>query len=798
MRGTGGAVGWLVGIVCVHTWPTLPTSGARWVCALLILLMVLAALKFKRLRPVLVILMGCCLAVLWACWRADVRLADRLHPSEDNRVSRVAVAVVSLPQVVDGGVRFIAELLAPVPPALAKRVLVDWPGACTDGCAKRVTPGQRWRMALRFRQPQARQNFFGFDAQAWLFAQGVGAIARVRGEPRLLSAPARPSLLVAVQGLRDRIRRRLLRVLKGQREAPVLVALAIGDQQGVSSADWQIFNLTGITHLVSISGSHVTLIAALGGGMLAWMWRRLRWRGRSAAERVPVRVVFVWGSLAMALLYCLIAGWGVPAQRTFFMLALMALAFGARLPVSGPQAVAWAGVAITALEPWAVLSTGFWLSFGAMAVLIAMAQVVWQAGQSREDRWSRWRALAWEMTGLQVMITLATLPVLAYLFNMVSFASLPANAWAIPMVTFVATPLALLLSVFSLLPIPDAWLWPLAWLAHQSLVLSLAPVRWLAQFSGLSWEVPTMPLPLLLLSLAGVGGALLLPVLRWRPLGWCLMLPGLLYRPPVPGEGGWQLTAFDVGQGGALLVQTRTQVLLFDTGWRFGPIDAGARVILPELRARGIRRLDYVVVSHPDIDHIGGLATLEQQRAIGRLYASGLPDGQATACRSGQAWAVDGVRFSFIHPQDDCSGQRLQGVLRNRCSCVLRVDGAWHSVLLTGDIDQAGERDMLKHGLEPVTVVTMPHHGSRTGSSPALVTMTGAAHAIAQAGHRNRFDHPAPEVVRRWQSAGAKTWVSSRDGALVFQSRAAGLMVQSARQARQRFWHLQPSPKIGH
>ena len=808
----GLTLGLTWGLVSVVSWKAEsanhpPTAASRWYRR------VASFSRSEGLRILLTAFLCVAVAMAYTAWRANTRLADGLEQNEDNKVTRVPILIVDLPEKVDGGVRFVGEVQAFAQSGqFPKRVLIDWPGACTGDCALTerfvVEPGQRWRMALRFRHAQGRMNPHGFDTVGWLFQQGIRATATVRGEPKRLdlgldlgladSDAWRPGLWV--EKLRAKIRSRMLSLLSNKREAPVMVALSIGDQQGVSAADWKIFNITGITHLVSISGSHVTLIAALGAALVSRLYGRLRWRSRLLCEQVPRRLVFVWSAVVVAFFYCLLAGWGVPAQRTFFMLVCAAAGLSGRLPLTGFQAVALAAVFMTILDPWAVLSTGFWLSFGAVSVLIVVSEQSPRWTQDAGD--SRLRVLSWTLgrtlavaTHLQVVMTMVTMPVLAYLFHQVSFASLAANAWAIPWVTFLATPLALLLSGATLLPVPDQWLMPLAWLAHETLYWSLWPVRWLASFEWMAIEVSAMPLIWLALGLVGVVATLGLPPSAWRWSGYLLMLPGLLYRPPAPLPGAWQLTVFDVGQGGAALLQTHSHTLLFDTGWRFGDVDAVSRVILPVLRAQGIKRLDRVVISHPDNDHVGGLATLQAERVIGQLLGSGIPEAQA--CRRGQHWQVDEVRLEFIHPQDDCAEKVLSGATRNRCSCVLKITGRWHSALLPGDIDEIAEGQIIamseSAGLKenPVDVMVMPHHGSRTGSSQAWVQWSGAQHAVAQAGWHNRFGHPHGEVMQRWQQQGTRTWLTASDGALVFESKPSGLRVVSLKQQRQRYWHAQ-------
>ncbi|MCD8503572.1 MAG: ComEC family competence protein [Burkholderiaceae bacterium] len=411
--------GWLIGICVAQQWRELPDDWVIYGGLVVFVALLLVAQKVSSWRhfmwPVLAVL----LAMGWVSWLAQARLADRLADHEDDKVTRVPVLVSDLPTSASDGVRFTGVLVGPVPAGLPRKFMVFWPGACTGDCSHPVEPGQQWRMALRFRFPSARLNFAGIDGESWMFAQGLRASATVRGTPRRLDQESGWQPAIWIEQLRSAIRKRLHRLLVNEREVNVMVALAIGDQQGVSPQDWQIFNLTGITHLVSISGSHVTLIAALGAAAVAGGWRRLRWRGRLMVERVPVRLVFVWAAGVLAFLYCLLAGWGVPAQRTFFMLAAGAMGLSGRIPLSGAQAVLAAGTAMTVLDPWAVLSTGFWLSFGAMVILILLAEQVAVSPKIVGSRWQVVKHTALLGARLQWIMTLAITPVTIFFVSAV-------------------------------------------------------------------------------------------------------------------------------------------------------------------------------------------------------------------------------------------------------------------------------------------------------------------------------------------------------------------------------------------
>ena len=796
----------VAGTATVQHLPALPEPGA-WLLAWLLAALACAAVLllrgrgWNRARRVAATWLGLSLGIACAVWQAQERLADALAARHHDAVSRLVVRVADLPQGDGSQWRFLADTMPDRPAGIPARLAVSWRPAPGAGASlPELEPGQVWQMALVLRRPYGLRNPDGYDAEGRAFALGIRATATVRGTPRLLEGPARFDVGIWIERIRHRVRAGMRRALGERRYAPVLIALAMGDQAGVAREDWRLFNRSGITHLVSISGMHVTLIAGLGAMLAAALWRRARWRGASLAEYLPAQVAGAAAALGVALLYCLLAGWGVPARRTFFMLAVVALAAMARLPLSPSRVLALAAAAVVLLDPWATLAPGFWLSFGAVAILLRAAAPA-AAGMAAPGWRIRLRGVLVEFGRVQTAITLGLVPLLAHLLNQVSLGSPLANAIAIPVVSFVVTPLALLCAALGALPGFDWAARAAGWLGHAVFDWTMLPVGWIGASRWAVLDVAAAPWPLLALAALGVAWALQPPGWPARAAGWLLMLPLLCWRPERPAPGFWSLAALDVGQGGAVLVETATQAWLFDTGPRHGEAaDAGERVVAPYLRARGHRRLDGLVVSHADLDHAGGLASVLAALPVDVSYASfDLPallrkqGGDAAAaplprsvrrCEAGLAWQADGVRFAFLHPPAESAARPGRG---NADSCVLLLEGHAHAALLPGDIGAAQERRMAPD-LPRIDVVMAPHHGSATSSSAALVAAAGARHAIAQAGYLNRFRHPAASVEARWRQAGAAFWRTDRDGAVLAVSRVAGLQVRAQRAAR-RYWH---------
>lgn len=808
---------WVAAVAVVQLLPVLPRGAGGWglaASAALAGACVLAPrLHDRRARAALAVaavMLALAAGGGYSAWRAQHRLADALAPEHENLVTRVVFQVVGLATGDDAGQQFEARVLQAPVAGVPSRLLVRWYAARQTPWPRLraterhtmalVAPGQIYRAALVLRRPHGSWNPHGFDFEAWMFERGLRAGATVRGSPVLLEDRPWSGFSVAVQRMRHGLRAAMRPALAGTRYGPVVLALAMGDQAGVDQADWRTFNRVGITHLVSISGLHVTMLAGLAAMAALWCWKRMAWRGAGLAERLPAQIVAAACALMVAWLYCLVAGWGVPAQRTFFMLATVAVAAMLRLSAT-PSGVLTAALAlVTWLDPWAPLSPGFWLSFGAVAVLMLAGSGRWRApGRAAGWRQGLWQALG-QASALQLAITAALVPALALQFNEVSVGSPLANALAIPVVSFVVTPLALAAMLCA--PVPGlgglgGWL---AWAAERVLALMMWPIEWLAAAPWSSLAVAAPPWPVVALGCAGVAWALLPAGPPGRRAAWLLLAPVLLYGPPRPAPGEWRMTVLDVGQGAAAVIETARHTVVFDTGPPYGAAaDAGERVVWPYLRARGVRRLDELVVSHADADHAGGLAALLAALPVARVRTSypltpaiARRIGHHAPCRQGQGWMVDGVTFAFLHPAPDPAAE--SGRLRretNAHSCVLRVQGLYHAALLTGDIHREQERVLqsrLGDGLQ-ADVVLMAHHGSRTSSDPVFVAATGAAHAVAQAGYLSRYGHPSPEVVARWRAAGTRVHRTDSDGAVAFTSTSDGLAAVSERAARPRYWH---------
>ncbi len=729
------------------------------------------------------------IGIAWAGGMAQQRLADALPQSDEGRDIRIVGVIGGLPQRFENGLRFDfsveqVEAGATVPARISLAWYRGWrrdlEEAREDGppAAPELHAGERWQLTVRLKRPHGNLNPDGFDYEAWLLEAGVRATGYVRPAGDNLRRDAfvmSPGNLV--ERLREDIRERFLQALPGRPYAGILVALAVGDQRAIDAEQWRLFNRTGITHLMSISGLHVTMFASLAYALLNWLWRR----SPKLMLRIPAQRVAVAGGFGAALAYCLIAGFAVPAQRTLYMLAVVAIALWTQRSVSASRVLALALLLVLLLDPWAVLAAGFWLSFGAVAVLFYIGG-------------SRLGAAHWltEWGRAQWAVTLGTIPALLLLFQQFSLVSPLANAIAIPVVSFVITPLALAAAAMP----------PLGFLlepAHLVTVWLMAFIEWLAELPWAVWQQHAPPTWAWLTGLAGSAWLLLPRGFPARWLGIVAMLPLLLVPPARPAPGEAMLTVLDVGQGLAIHIQTASHDLLYDTGPSYSiEANSGNRVIVPYLRARGVQALDGLIVTHQDTDHSGGAESVLAAVPVGWLMSSlklehplSAAPAHALPCMDGQSWEWDGVRFMVLHPA--VAQYAAPARKTNDMSCVLKIANAYGSVLLSSDIEALSERALLaRHASELRSdVLVVPHHGSRTSSTPEFIAAVGARVAIFPVGYRNRFGHPRPDVVERYRLSGAALHRTDREGALTLRlaEPETAKRIVAERDQRRRYWH---------
>ncbi|MDO4708293.1 MAG: DNA internalization-related competence protein ComEC/Rec2 [Pseudomonadota bacterium] len=704
--------------------------------------------------------------------QGSLRLAAQLPATQEGADVLIRGRIVSLPVHEARRSRFHFQVAdsADMPGELrGKRLRLGWydgfgkaDEAAPPAARHQLRGGETWQFKVRLKRPRGLRNPGGLDSERQMLLENIAAQGTVRDSDSNQRLAAGSGVIAWREAMAARIQ-------AGTPEAGArfVAALAIGDTRGLSDADWQALRATGLTHLIAISGFHVGMVGLAAAGLMFVVCWLLPGLGRL----FPRRIWMLLAATAAAFAYLLATGASLPTVRTVLMSVFVAGAMLLRRQTRIAQSVALALAAMLLMAPLSILQPGFWLSFGGVAWLAWVLQSA-KSGHIRQF------LLA------QAVATLGLLPLTAVFFAQASIAGPVANLLAVPWWSLVVVPLSILgVLVEILLTGGGQFFWTLAAKAFEP--------SWqlFAQMAASPYALVRLPeaawfaLPLALLG----AFALMLP--RSVPGKWLaavLLLPLLWPWVPRPRSGELEIVQLDVGQGTAILLRTRQHDVLYDTGpAAAGGFDAGERVVLPALHALGVRRLSAIIISHADADHAGGLPAVQAAFPDAPLWAppgAGLAD--AKDCTRDSHWQHDGVAFAFLHPVAHFP------YLRNQSSCVLRLQSQYGNALLTGDIDRLIEARLMRSAADALQadIITVPHHGSASSSTPAFVQATGAKLAPVSAGHGNRFGHPRQAVLRRWQQQGAETPVSYQHGAIRARLGADGVTWQGERSRYRRFW----------
>ena len=726
-----------------------------------------------RAAPPVALLAGYC----WAALLAHVQMEASLPPVVEGRDVTVVGTVRGLPSADALRARFELDIQesagVPVAPG---RVRLTWYGVRTAPSA-----GSVWRLTVRLRRPRGWHNPGGTDYEGWLFANRIVATGYVRSGRRIGSAPALS--LARVDAVRAGLARSIRAALDGHGSEGLVRALAIGDRSGVSDQRWRTLRVTGIAHLMAISGLHIGMAAGAAYWVALRAWTLLP----RAALLVAAPQVAAVAAMLAALGYALLAGLALPTQRALVMLAVLLASNLARRCILPSHGLAFALVAVLILNPHSVRAPGFWLSFVAVAAIV-LALATRPGTRDARTAVARLRTLG----TVQIAVTIGLAPVTLAVFAEQSLVSPVVNAVVIPLVGTIVVPLILVgLLAGVLVPAVSA-----AMLTAAAMVLdSLWPaIEWIGTYAVMlpapggvgGWQIAAGAVGVLtVLAPRGLPG-------RWMGLVW--MLPLVAMRPAPVGPGSYWMTVLDVGHGLAVVVETARHVLVYDTGPRVGTrLDAAALAVLPYLAWRGHVAVDRVVLSHGDSDHVGGFSRLIESIAVASTAANAPVNGYRPdlACSEGLRWEWDGVSFEVVHPFD------TSPKFDNADSCVMRIHGSGGSVLLTGDIERDGEHALVARRGDGLAadVLVVPHHGSGTSSTRRFLAAVSPSIALVSAAEHGRFRLPRPEVMARYAEAGIATYSTTRCGAIAVEFPAGGepRIVRLEREASRRYWHS-PGP----
>ncbi len=749
------AAGLLVGTLGLMLLPVLPSAN-YWLLSPLIFL------PLVKNRGWTQFVAAAALGFFWSFWLVSEQLSTELSEQLAGQDLELVGKIHSLPRIGEGGdVRFdfsVVGMISPQSPQLAGGVVrLTW---YHRESAPRVIPkaGELWRLTVRLKPRRGLANPSAFDYEQYLFRQQIVASGYIRDKARnqRLREASGPA------SWRQKLYDHLLDVLPESSDRAYLSAVILGESHELNPQQWRWLRDTGTAHLMAISGLHIGLVA----GLVFFLVRRLVCLFPSLLKRMPDQKWAAIAAIAAAAGYATLAGFSIPTQRALIMVLVAFLSIVIQRHQLPSRTLSIALVAVLLWNPLSVLSPGFYLSFIAVAILLYCLT-------GRRNLLSGWRL--WLYPQLALSATLVPLTIV--FFGQASLISPFANLLAIPLVALLLIPLSLVAMLLSLvvpfigdplLSLASDGFWLVEWLLRGLASLDWAAIR-VVRPPPWTWFFAIIAV---LLALAPRG----IPA---RHLSIFLLLPFFLHRSPTPAFGEFSFTLLDVGQGLAAVVQTEQHLLLFDTGTRYrSGFNMGDAVVVPYLIGSGISRINKLVISHDDLDHRGGAVAVMAVLPVDEVVASSVrgPGFVArTLCQSGDRWNWDGVAFRFLHPGGE---ENLHS--DNDRSCVLKVENGSGSLLLTGDIEQKAEAVLVEKQGDWLnsTVVTVPHHGSKTSSTEGFVQSVNPAYALLAVGYRNRFDFPHHSVVSRYQQQGSRLMSSVTSGAIGFYFPATGVVAE--------------------
>jgi len=731
-------VAFLLGDLCLQSLSVLPSFAMVMEGGVAVFVFYLLA--DSNYRWVQIILIAFSTGFVWAYGYSSYLLSWSLPKKDEGQAIFLTGYIASLPEID----KWQSTFLFSISHALIK---LSWRNP-----PEFLRVGDQWRLKVKLKRIHGNQNPGTFDYEAWALHKGIRAKGYVVNDGYKKISSAR--FAYCVNQLRQKLQKKILLYSPATPTAPWLMALIIGERNNIRPEDWDVLRKTGTNHLMAIAGLHIGIIAGLAHFIFKWLSRR----SARLLLIMPAQIVGGLGALLTTILYSALAGFSLPTQRASIMLIIFLCGLFLRRHLNHWQTWALAMIVVLLMNPLDVLTETFWLSFGTIALII-----YGMSGRLAPSGW--W----WKWGRVQWVIGFGLLPLSLLFFQEGSLISFFANSIAIPWLGILILPFCFLSSLFLL------WF---PWMGKMLLILAdknLAILWWfltkLSHYDFSTWEQAIPQWGLFSLSFLGVILLLLPSGFPGRWFGIMGLLPIFLQKPTSPSNNHYWLSMLDVGQGLAVVVQTKRHALVFDAGAKLDEsYDMGKSVVMPFLKHQGIKKIDMLVISHGDNDHIGGAFTLINHFAIGEVQSSVpqlLPIANSHYCMQGYSWEWDGVHFSFLHPQDE----DLQQDNKNNASCVLKIDNGKYSSLLTGDIEKNAEKKLLANfSIQQLTVdvLTAPHHGSKTSGLPEFIYAVHPHYVLYSTGYRNRYHFPHPSVVKTYTEINTSQLDTAFLGAILF------------------------------
>ncbi|MHB1947280.1 MAG: DNA internalization-related competence protein ComEC/Rec2 [Gammaproteobacteria bacterium] len=748
------SLAFLLGILLLQNFSYLPSSKWIWI----ILAMTVCAGLFRHLR----LFCACALGFAYCLWFAHAQMTWTLPPNLEGKNITITGYIVSIPAVEQHRSSFLFKIKS-----THSLVKLSW-----QSDTQNLHAGDKWRLTVRLKRIHGLMNPGSFDYEAWALQEGIRAQGYIvaRGKNELISSHWYHYPLTRV---REYIKNKIEKNLPPSNTSPWIIALTVGERHGINQENWEVLRNTGTNHLMAIAGLHIGFMSGFIYTMVAWLWRR----SLRLTYIMPAQHAGGIAALAIALIYSALAGFLIPTQRACIMLTVFLIVVLLRRKTLSWQAWSVAMFIVLLINPLHVLSESFWLSFGAVAAIIFGVS----ARLSPTGLWWKWGRIQW-------VIALGLVPFSIWLFQQCSIVSFVANSIAIPWVGFLIVPLCMLGTIVLLFSANLGGI--ILTLADKILGLLWVILTWFAHLTWGSWY---QVMPNLWILFAACIGVIILLLPRGFPgklFGFIGFLPLIFYQIPALPSGEFRLTLLDVGQGLASVVETRNHILVFDTGPKLSSsFDMGESVVVPFLRTLAVNRVDMLVVSHGDNDHIGGANAVLKRFTVANIKTSvpeDLPSSHTSLCLRGETWDWEGVNFKFIYP----SLENLN--LGNDSSCVLRISNGNKTILLTGDIEKLSEKYLVNAEKQNLSadIIVAPHHGSKTSANIDFLQAVNPRYVLFPIGYRNRYHFPHASVVEAYDNLGTKKIDTVDAGAIQFLLKNDAILApHSFRVLHHRYWN---------
>ncbi|MFV2060672.1 MAG: DNA internalization-related competence protein ComEC/Rec2 [Gammaproteobacteria bacterium] len=666
-----------------------------------------------------------------------------------------------------------------------KKITLNWYGK-----SPKLIPNDKWQLVVRLKKPNGYQNPGGFDYEAWIFQNGIDAKGYVRKNNLNKLLDVNQSSFSFTR-MRYSIKQKLEATV-APKYRPIILALLIGDKSEINNDQWRVFRKTGTSHLIAISGLHIGLIAALVFFISRWLWGYYS----IGVEIIPSPKVAAILAIISAVIYSGMAGFSLPTQRALIMLCVIMISILLDVRAQSWKTLAIALLLVLIFSPFAVMNPGFWLSFFAVAVILYFSKSTKFNNKLVSSLYS------WGL--IQLVIAIGLLPFVLLFFKESSIISPIANLVIVPVFSFIIVPLVFIAGCL-------VFIFPFLSKIFFSIVIFILDKVWffleyLSELNFASFQINYLTVSAFLLACIGVGLVFLPKKFPTKYLAPVFFIPIFFSKITPPDFGTAKITLLDVGQGLSAVIQTQRHTLVYDTGPRYSEsFNTGRTVVIPFLKISGISKVDTIIISHGDNDHIGGLKSIIESIEVDSILTSVTTKVKSRIrknkkisienCYNDNQWLWDGIKFQIIHPGIDSE------LKNNNASCVLKVstiaeesDSAkqTYSILLTGDIEAEAESEIIDNDTHNIksNIVIAPHHGSKTSSTEEFVTRINPDYVLYPVGYRNRYQFPTDVVSQRYRSQGVAEYSTSEYGAISFDLNASKLKKPELyRVSQRRFWH---------